>query len=198
MAWVLGRWGNQINKLPAPIRHAALEGWREVLAEMTPAAIDRARDGWRRGYPPDPAAFQAAGERADAAEQFQAAAQAAGCQPAAWHRLERRTYATAAAMAAGGFNLREAPWGQGDSAAALAWLRHYRQACRLDDLGGLPPPPAPPRAALAHKRDQSAADHGCTAMRAILTGTMPAPSTPPPPPPEWVEKMAALGVIHKP
>lgn len=165
---------------------------------MTPAAIVRARDSWRQPYPPDPAAFAAAGERQDAAEQYHLAAQAAGCQPPAWHTLERRTFHTATAVAAAGFNLREATWGHGEGAAARAWVKHYREACRQDDLCMLPPPPAPPRAALAHKRDQAAADRGCAAMRAVLSGAMPAPSSPPPPPPEWVEKMAALGVIHKP
>lgn len=198
IAWLLGRWGGQINKLPPEARRAAMEGWGEVLAEMTPAAIMRARDAWRRPYPPDPAAFQSAGERADAAEQFQAAAAAAGCQPAAWHRLAPRTYRTAIALSEAGFSMREAAWGGGESAAARAWLVRYRESCRLDDLGALPPPPAPPRAALAHRRDQGAADRGCAALRAVLAGTMEAPATPPPPPREWVEKMAALGVAHKP
>ena len=180
--------------MPPIAQRAALEGWREVLAEMSLSEIGRARACWRQPFPPDPAAFQAAGERRDGAEQFLAACQAAGCQPPAWHRLERRTRAAAMAMA--GFNLREASWGNGGGAAALAWLKHYREACGLEDLGQLPEPPEQPVAALPHKRDQAAADRGCAAMRDALSGVLPPPPTPPPPP-EWVAKMAALGVTRK-
>lgn len=195
-AWLTSRWPGQINRLPAAARAAALDGWREVLTEMTPAEVERARAAWRAPYPPDPAAFLAAGERADGAEQFHSAAAAAGCQPAAWHRLPARTYAAAQALAERGINLREASWGDGNSAAARAWLSAYRQACRLDDLNQLPPPPPPPAGALPHRRDQAAAERGCSAMRAILRGEIP-PPPPPPPPPEWLARMAALGVSPK-
>lgn len=173
-----------------------MAGWREALSEMTDAAIDRARTGWDRPYPPDPGAFKCAGEWQDVAEQFAAASQAAGRRPATWHQVAARTYHAAMGMAVDGISLAGASWGGGEGAAARAWKRRYSMACRLEDLGLLPPPPPPPAAVLEHRRDQAAADRGCARARAVLAGRIP----PPPEPPhsaQYLEKVNELGIAPR-
>lgn len=175
------RWTQQMSRISPANKLAVVDGLNQVLRDMTPAGVARAMVNWRQPYPPDPAAFAAAGERCDAAEQFQLSQAAAGGQgvPARWHTLPTRSYHAMIALAEAGFVLRDLTWGDGKTVGARAWLAKYKEACRLDDLGALPPPPPAPVAALPHKRDQVAADRGCAAARAVLAGSIPIPPKPP-------------------
>lgn len=76
--WLASRWSGQIARVPTSARTAVVEGWREALAGMTPAAVGRARAGWTMPYPPDPGAFAVAGERQEVLRRRQSRRPSAG------------------------------------------------------------------------------------------------------------------------
>lgn len=158
MAWLASRYSIQLARLTQPARDGLVSGYREVLSRMTLSEINRARE-FTEGpaapaYPPDAAEFQRRGQRADAAEQFHAAARAAGCNPPAWQSLESRTYAAAIDMSAAGFNLREACYGS--PGVRQAWEKAYGAACRYEDRGEVLPQPPALAGALPQKTNKAA------------------------------------------
>ena len=109
-----------------------------------------------RPFPPDLGALldAASDQHSDAEEQFHAAARAAGCNPPAWHSLERRTYATALAMASAGWNLREVTWDR--PGVRSAWGAAYKESCRREAAGVALPQPPDLVAAIPQKTDRAA------------------------------------------